>query len=184
MGIELALTRLDRRGTQAENNLSTQNPVRPAKHKPVSLFCLTVPIPLWPCSRRKTSRGPSDGPDDTSHQHASRRDQTRPRWTVVIDDDPRKDGQDPVDQGIGRGDCPVPSIVHARDFGTDGGFQGGEGRVGKVGTDYSSTHGCGSVFDAGPSPRYPELDSRVRKMIQAKAGPLYFQGLSTPPAVL
>jgi hypothetical protein len=93
-----------------------------------------VPLDLGR-SRRKTPRRPSDGPDDASYQDARRSDQARPARSVIIDDDARQDGQDPVDQCVCRSDRPVPSVVDPRDLFTDGALQRREGRLGKVAAD-------------------------------------------------
>jgi hypothetical protein len=85
-----------------------------------------VPLDLGR-SRRKTPRRPPDGSDDASYQDARRSDQAGPARSVIVDDDARQDGQDPVDQRVCRSDRPVPSVVDPRDLFTDGALQRGEG---------------------------------------------------------
>jgi hypothetical protein len=98
---------------------------------PEIVYMLALRLPAVPLdfgrSRRKTSRRPPDGSDDASYQDARRSDQARSARSVIIDDDARQDGQDPVDQRVCRSDRPVPSVVDPRDLLTDGALQRGEG---------------------------------------------------------
>lgn len=126
MRVQLALTRLDGRRSQPEDDLSSQYPARPGKVYTSALRISAVSLDLGH-SRRKAPSRPPDGPDDASYQDACRSDQARPARPVIVDDDARQDGQDPVDQGVCRGDRPVPSVVDPRNLFTDGALQRGEG---------------------------------------------------------
>lgn len=182
MRVQLALTRLDSRRSQSKDDLSSQYPARHAIVSMSALHFSFVSIDLRR-SRRKAPRRPPDGPDDASYQNARRSDQARSARTVIIDNDACQDGQDPVDQRVCRSDRPVPSVVDSRDLFTDGTLQRREGRLGKVAADYVARCGKGEdVLDSGISYVCVQPDLRVRKMIHVKAGPLYFHGLSTPPA--
>jgi hypothetical protein len=126
MRVQLALTRLDSRRSQPKNDLSSQYPARHAIVSMSALHFSFVSIDLRR-SRRKAPRRPPDGSDDASHQDTRRSDQARPARSVIIDDDARQDGQDPVDQRVCRSDRPVPSVVDPRDLLADGALQRGEG---------------------------------------------------------
>jgi hypothetical protein len=119
MRVQLALTRLDSRRSQSKDDLSSQYPAPPGKVSMSALHLSVVPLDLGR-SRRKTPRRPSNGPDDASYQNARRSDQARSARSVIIDDDARQDGQDPVDQSVCRSDRSVPSVVDPRDLFTDG----------------------------------------------------------------